>query len=56
MYNNSEAGRRQQRPSSVGEEDELEDDLVLEAAVQIFVWEDDGVQNDHLGGNRHVTT
>jgi hypothetical protein len=29
-------------------EDELENDLILEAAVQVFVREDNGVQDDHF--------
>lgn len=37
------------------EENELENDLVLEAAVEVFVWEDNRVEYDHLGGNGHIT-
>lgn len=35
---------------------ELEDDLVFEASVEIFMWEDDGVENYHLRRDVDVTT
>lgn len=34
----------------------LEDDLVFEAAVQVFMWENDGVEYNDLGGDAHITT
>lgn len=44
----------QLHPSSVtvsgqkSEEDELENNLVFEATVEVFVREDDGVEDNHL--------
>lgn len=35
---------------------ELEYDLVFEASVEVFMWEDDWVENYHLGRDVDVTT
>lgn len=35
---------------------ELEYDLVFEASVEVFMWEDDRVENYHLGRDVDVTT
>lgn len=45
------------QPSLVtgGEENQLENDLVLKATVEVFVWEDNRVEYDHLGGDGHIT-
>lgn len=34
----------------------LENDLVFKAAVEVFVWEDNRVENNHLRRDGHVTT
>lgn len=61
MYSNSpsEPGLGQKQPSLLtGTEVKqiLKDDLVFEAAVQIFVWKHNRVQYDHLRRNGHVAT
>lgn len=38
------------------EEDYLENNLVFEATVEVFVWEDNRVEYNHLGGDVYVTT
>lgn len=35
---------------------ELENDLVFEASVEVFMWEDNRVENYHLGRDVDVTT
>lgn len=35
--------------------DTLQDDLVFKAAVEVFVRQDDGVEDDHFRRDRHVT-
>lgn len=35
---------------------ELEYDLVFKASVEVFMWEDDRVENYHLGWDVDVTT
>lgn len=55
LYSNSEpAGGGGLRGRQRGVE--LEDDLVFEASVEIFMWEDDGVENYHLRRDVDVTT
>lgn len=56
IYSNSEPVRAALCLSAEYVGDELEDDLVFEASVQVFVWEDDRVENHHLRWDVDVTT
>lgn len=64
IYSNSEAvlvSILLHPPSVTGsgresEEDYLENNLVFEATVEVFVWEDNRVEYNHLGGDVYVTT